>query len=66
MQLISKYNKEIRFSLCAIEYVWVFALKDKTGISILDSSKRKPNKVGVDQGSEFYDSSFKKWLKDND
>ena len=34
--------------------------------SILDSSKRKPNKIWVDQGSEFYNSSFKKWLKDND
>ena len=42
-------------------------LKDKKGIaivnvfqSILDSSKRKPDKIWVDQGSEFYSSSFKK------
>ena len=34
--------------------------------SILDNSKRKPNKIWVDQGSEFYNSSFKKWLKVND
>ena len=27
--------------------------------SILGSSKRKPDKIWVDQGSEFYDSSFK-------
>ena len=27
---------------------------------------RKPNKIWVDKGSEFYNSSFKKWLKDND
>ena len=33
---------------------------------ILDKSKRKPNKIWVDQGSEFYNSYFKKWLKDND
>ena len=28
--------------------------------------KRKPNKIWVDQGSEFYKSFLKKWLKDND
>ena len=33
---------------------------------ILDKSGRKPNKVWVDKGSEYYNSSFKKWLKDND
>ena len=33
---------------------------------ILDSSKRKPNKIWVDQGSKFYNKVFKKWLKDND
>ena len=52
--------------------MWVVLLKDKKGItivnafqSILDSSKRKPNKVWVDQGSEFYNGPFKKWLKEN-
>ena len=33
---------------------------------ILDKSARKTNKVWVDKRSEFYNSSFKKWLKDND
>ena len=33
---------------------------------ILDDSNRKPNKIWVDKGSEFYNSSFKNWLKDND
>ena len=68
MQLISKYNIDL-FS----KYAWVVPLKDKNGLtivnafqSILDSSKRKPNKIWVDQGSEFYNSSFKIWLKDND
>ena len=53
-------------------YAWVIPLKDKKGMSIvnafqkiLDSSKRKPNKIWVDQGSEFYNNSFKKLLKDN-
>ena len=48
-------------------------LKDKKGISIvdvfqkiLDELNRKPNKIWVDKGSEFYNSFLKKWLKDND
>ena len=76
MQLISKYRKRIRFLLCVIDifskYAWVVPLKDKKGVtiintfqSILGSSKRKPSKIWVDQGSEFYNNSFKKWLKDN-
>ena len=76
MQLISKYNKGVRYLLCAIDlfskYAFVVSLKDKKGTtianafqSILDNSKRKPNKIWVDQGSEFYNTHFKKWLKDN-
>ena len=70
MQLISKYNKGIRYLLCTIDlfskYAFVVPLKDKKGTtivnafqSILDNSKRKPNKIWVDQGTEFY-KSFKK------
>ena len=33
--------------------------------SILKQSNRKPNKIWVDKGSEFYNASFKKWLQDN-
>ena len=77
MQLISKFNKGIRFLLCFIDifskYAWVIPLKDKKGITItnafqkiLKESNRKPNKIWVDKGSEFYNNSFKKWLKDND
>ena len=77
MQLISKFNKGFRFLLCAIDmfskYAWVVPLKDKKGISIvdafqkiLDDSNRKPNKIWVEKGSEFYNNSFRKWLKDND
>ena len=76
MQLISKHDKGIRYLLCVIDlfskYAWVVPLKDKKGVSIvnafqsiLDSSERKPNKIWVDQGSEFYNNVFKKWLKDN-
>ena len=28
------------------------------------SKGRKPNKIWVDKGSEYYNNSFKKWLKD--
>ena len=39
MQLLSKYNKRIRFLLCVIDifskYAWVVPLKDKKGISIV-------------------------------
>ena len=75
MQLISKFNKRFRFLSCIIDifskYVRFVLLKDKKGIfnafqKVLDKSGRKPNKVWVDKESEFYNSSFKKWLKDND
>ena len=77
MQLMSKFNKGFRFLLCVIDifskYAWVIPLKDKKGASIvnvfqkiLDKSECKPNKIWVDTRSEFYNSSFKKWLKDND
>ena len=60
--------------MSSIFLVNVHRLKiDKKGITIinafqkiLDSSTRKPNKIWVDKVSEFYSSSFKKWLKDND
>ena len=77
MQLISKYNKGIKYLFCVIDlfskYAWVAPLKDKKGTSIvngcqsiLNSSIRKPNKIWVDQGRKFYNNIFKKWLKDND
>ena len=55
------------------KYAWVVPLKDKKGITItnafqkiLTESNRKPNKIWVAKESEFYNSYFKKWLKDND
>ena len=33
---------------------------------ILNYSVRKPSKIWVDKGSDFYNNSFKKWLEDND
>ena len=75
MQSLSKFNKGIKYLLCAIDlfskYVWVIPLKDKKGTSIVNafqkiiSKERKPNKIWVDQGSEFYNQSFKDFLKIN-
>ena len=56
MQLLSKFNKGIKHLLCVIDlfskYAFVVPLKDKKGISIvnafqsiLNKSKRKPNKI---------------------
>ena len=76
MQLVSKFNKGIRFLLCAIDiyskYAWVVPLKDKKGVTIVNAfqkilldSKRKPNKIWVDKGREFYNKSIKSWLEKN-
>ena len=63
MQLLGKFNKGFRFLLCVIDifskYAWVIPLKDEKGIvkafqELLLKSKRKPNKIWVDKGSEFY------------
>ena len=77
MQLLSKFNKGIKYLLCVIDffskYALVVPLKDIKGASvvnafqsILDKSGRKPNKIWVDQGSEFYNHNFKEWLANND
>ena len=50
----------------------IVPLKDKNGISIvntfekiLDSSSRKQNEICVDQGGEFYNNLFQRFLKIN-
>ena len=78
MELLSRYNKGIRFLSCVIDifskYAWVVSLKDKTDTSIVktfqiilkESNSRTPNKIWVDKGSEFYNAYFKKWLRGKD
>ena len=75
MQPLSKYNKGIKYLLCAIDlfskYVWVVPLKYKRGITILNVFQKiiskgcKPNKIWVDQGGEFYNNLFKRFLRLN-
>ena len=78
MQSLRKYNKGTKYLLCANDifskYARVISLEDKKGVSIVnafqkilkESKGRKPNKIWVYKGSEFYKNSFKKCLKDND
>ena len=77
MQSLSRKNKGIKYLLCTIDlystYAFVVPLKDKKGISIVNAfnkvikqSERKPNKIWVDKGGEFYNNAFEKWLSDND
>ena len=69
MTLISKFNKGIKYLLCVIDllsrYSWVIPLKNKKGDSIVEGFQsilkifdRKPNKIWVDHGSEFYNNKF--------
>ena len=45
MQSLSKYNKGIKYLLCAIDlvikYVWVVPIKDKKGVTIANAFKKK-------------------------
>ena len=61
--------------MCAIDlfskYVYVVLLKDRKGITIdnslqkIVSKERKSAKILVDQGGEFYNKLFKRFLKVN-
>ena len=76
MQSLRRKNKSNKYLLRAIglftKYAFVIPLKDKKGNSIVNAFdkiikqfNRKPNKIWVDQGGEFYNNAFKKWLSDN-
>ena len=69
MQSLSKYNKGIKYLLCATDlfskYDWVVPSKDQKRNSIviafqkIISEERKPIKTWFDHSSEFYNNSFK-------
>ena len=73
MQSLSKYNKGIKYLLCAIDifskYAWVVPLKGKRGISIVNafqkiiSELRKPNKLWIDDAAEFYNKLFTRFFE---
>ena len=77
MESLSLKNKNVNYLLRAIDvfnkYLWVKPLKDKEGktvpiafIEIINKSNRKPKKLWVDQGREFYYKLMQEWLKNND
>ena len=68
MQAFSKFNRGIKYLLAVIDvfskYVWLISLKDKTGKSVASALKtifkeRKPEKIRVDKGKEFYNKDVK-------
>ena len=73
MHSLRKYNKEIKYLLCAInffsKYTWVGHLKEKRAITIVNafqeiiSKGRRPNKIWFHHGGEFYNNLSKRFLK---
>ena len=71
---LSKYNNNCKFILTVIDiftkYAWAIPLKNKYGLSITNGFKtilsegRKPEKLWVDRGSEYYNKTFKTPLKE--
>ena len=71
---LSKYNNNYKFILTVIDiftkYAWAIPLKNKSGLSITNGFKtilsegRKPEKLWVDRGSDFYNKTFKSLLKE--
>ena len=72
MQAFSKFNRGIKYLLAVIDvfskYGWLIPLKDKTGKSVASALKtifkeRKPEKMWVDKGKEFYNNDVKKLIE---
>ena len=68
IQLISKFNRGIRFLLCVFNIFSKHGWVNKKGITItndfqktLDESNRKPNEIWVDKDSDFYNRSKKSY-----
>ena len=68
MQAFSKLNRGVKYLLAVIDvfskYGWLIPLKDKTGKSVASALKtifeeRKPEKMWVDKGKEFYNRDVK-------
>ena len=68
MQAFSKINRGVKYLLAVIsvfsKYGWLKPLKDKTGKSLASALKtifkeRKPEKMWVDKGKEFYNKDVK-------
>ena len=72
---VQKYNDGIRYLLTCIDvfskYAWAIPLKNKTGTSLVSafqtimSSNQKATLLRTDHGTEFKNSVFEQYLKDN-
>ena len=72
MQAFSKFNRGIKYLLAVIDvfskYGYLIPLKDKTGKSVASALKtifkeRKPEKMWVDKGKEFYNKDVKELIE---
>ena len=71
MQAFSRYNKGIKYLLTIIDvfskYGWIVPLKQKNGIAVASAlekvfKERKPEKLWVDKGKEFYNKDVRKLI----
>ena len=70
MQSFAEYNDGTKYLLCVIDifskYGWIVPLKDKSGKSVAEAftkifiDERKPEKIWVDKGKEFYNKDVRK------
>ena len=75
LQNLSRYNKGYKYLLTCIDifskYAFVLPLKTKQGQELVQafqkilSTGRKPTKLQTDQGTEFLNRVFQKFLRDN-
>jgi hypothetical protein len=76
MKNYAKDNENFKYMLTIVDlwtkYAWAVPVKDKTGPMIMNAFKRvvtdsgrKPKKIYVDKGGEFYNGYFDKYLHDN-
>ena len=71
IQAFSSFNKRFKYILTVIDvfskYAWAVPIKDKSAASVTKAfekiiSDRIPKKLWVDEGKEFYNTTFKKLL----
>ena len=71
MQSFSRDNKGVKYLLTIIDvfskYGWIVPLKQKTGIAVANAleqvfRERKPEKLWVDKGKEFYNKDVRKLI----
>ena len=72
MQAFSKENHEIKYLLTVIDifskFVWIVPLKRKTGQEVANAisrilKERRPSKMWVDKGLEFYNKDVQKLVE---